>query len=108
MSRRPTPFSHSGCLQFDVFKNFERVVTNCMKFYVCSSGTLVDLRNIIGMDERRTSDYFFAKPSQGSKHGCRQVLVTSVMSVRNEKSSGRPSAYANTLEIGYVEEWQKV
>ena len=28
MSRRPTTFSPSGCLQFDVFKNFERVVTN--------------------------------------------------------------------------------
>ena len=52
----------------------------------------MNLRNIIGMDERRTFDYFFAKPSQGSKHDCRQFLVTSVMSARKEKSSGKPTS----------------
>ena len=28
ISRRPTHFSHFGCLQFDVCKNFERAATN--------------------------------------------------------------------------------
>ena len=65
-------------------------------------------RNIIGIDEQRRFDYFFWRSRVRTKYDCRQNLVTSVMSARKENSSGRPSAYADTLEVGYVEESQKV